>query len=243
MLRPLASLMGLTALLGAVGCASNAVPPVKPPPPRPPTPKSVTLENPGGDADDPELAALQRLAAEPWGYKKDRYNTLIVPLIDWRHWQRVKLWGHPTRAAYRYGDEHYAVIGIWYTPTDGDNDPDTCLKKFLAEATPPAEAYGVRVGETKLIHTDQTIDGEERPVVIKVMDGSLESLFGSNEYVGGLAAFQSWPGTCLLEGLAVVSTKHRDVALKIRERWLKENGVKLLHWEKNIVDAPPTDAR
>src|SRR5262245_31209716 len=249
--RPLASLGGLatraldflalTTLLGVVGCASKNVP--VQPPGKPPTPKSVTVANPGGDAADPELAALQRLASEPWGHRTDRFLTLRVPLVDWRHWQRVKLWGHPTRAAFRYGDEHYAVVSVWYTPVEGDNDPETCLKRFVAEATPVAEAYGVRVSDTKIIHAEQTIYGERRPIVIKSMDGSLDTLVASNDYVGGLAAFQSWPGTCLLEGFAVIATNHRDVALKIRDRWIKERGVTALGWGQNLTEAPPTLAR
>jgi hypothetical protein len=229
------------ALLGAVGCTSNNVP--VQPPGRPPTPKSVTLANPGGDAADPELAALERLANLRWGNRRDRFNTLTVPLIDWPHWQRVRLWGYPTRAAYRYGDEHYAVVGIWYTPVDGDNDPETCLKKFLGEATPVAEAYGVHVTDTKVHNIEQIIDGEQRPVVVKTMDGSLDTLVENNDYVGGLASYQSWPGTCLFQGFAVIATKHRDLALKIRDRWLKEMGVTRLAWLKHITEAPPTLSR
>ena len=51
MSRPLASFLGLTTLVGAVGCASNHVP--AQPPGRPPTPKSVTQANPGGSQDEP----------------------------------------------------------------------------------------------------------------------------------------------------------------------------------------------
>src|SRR5262245_56181587 len=69
----------------------------------PPTPRSVTRANPGGDAADPERAALERLMREPWGYRKDRWSTLRIPLADWKHWRRVKIFGHPTRATFRYG--------------------------------------------------------------------------------------------------------------------------------------------
>ena len=75
--------LALTTLLGVVGCASKNIP--VQPPGKPPTPKSVTVANPGGDAADPELAALQRLAAEPWGRRTDRFNTLNVPQIGRAH--------------------------------------------------------------------------------------------------------------------------------------------------------------
>jgi hypothetical protein len=239
MVRLLAGFLGLTTLLGAAACA-----PTVPTQPlgQPPTPKSVTKENPGGDAADPEFAALFRLANEPWGRRRDRWRTLDVPLTDWQHWQRVRLWGNPTRAAYRFGAEHYAVVAIWYVPIEGDNDPDTCLDKFLAEKTPIAEAYGARIGETRLLRAEQRVDGEPRPISIKVMDGSVEALVDSNEYVGALAAYQSWPETCLLQAFAVVSTRHRDLAVKVRDRWVAE-GAPRLGWDKKLAEAPPTESR
>lgn len=239
MVRPLAAFLGLTTLLGAAACASSV--PVQPPG-KPPTPKSVTRQNPGGDAADPEFAALSRLVKAPWGVRKDRYGTLRVPLVDWKLWQRIKLWGQPTRAAYRFGDEHYAVVVIFYTSIDGDNAPETCLNKFVAEKTPIAEGYGARIGETRLLRTEQRIDGEERPLVIKVMDGGVDSVVDSNEYAGALAAYQSWPGTCLIQGFGVVATRHRDLAVKIRDRWLAEGAPKLT-WEPKLTEAPPTEAR
>lgn len=239
MVRQLAGILGLTTLLGAAGCASTV--PTQPPG-QPPTPRSVTKANPGGDAADPEFAALLRLSSEPWGRRRDRWATLDVPLVDWRHWQRVRLWGQPTRAAYRFGEEHYAVVGIWYVPIEGDNDPDTCLNKFLSEKTPIAEAYGARIGETRLVRVEQRVDGEERPIVIKVMDGSLEAIVESNEYVGALAAYQSWPETCLLQAFAVVATKHRDLAVKVRDRWVAEGAVRL-GWDKKLAEAPLTESR
>jgi len=234
-----AVLLSLVSLTGAAGCATK--PPALPPG-LPPTPASITRANPGGDAADPEEAALARLAAESWGFRRDRFNTLRIPLTDWKHWQRVRLWNHPTRTAFRYGDDHYAVIGVWYTPIEGDNDPDTCIAKFLSENTPVAEAYGARVGKVKVVHTEQDVDGEMRPMTIRVIDGSVESLFESNDYVGALAAYQSWPGTCLLHGFAVVATEHHELAVKIRDRWVAEGAVRLL-WEKRITEAPPTLAR
>jgi len=240
MLRRLAAGLSLMTLVASTGCA--APPKIVQPPGIPPTPKSVTLKNPGGDAADPELAALERLAKMPFGWKQDRFNTLRVPLIDWSHWARVKIFGQPSRAAYQYGDEHFAVIGLFYTPIEGENDPDRCLQKFLEKAGPPAEAYGVRLGETRLVHLDQKIDGERRPMVIKVIDGAVESLIDSNDYAGGVASFQSWPGTCLIEAFAVVATHHRALAMKIRDRWVAD-GAAGLRWEKALTAAPSTEAR
>jgi hypothetical protein len=240
MVRLLAAHLGLMTLVAATGCATQPVN-VKPPG-LPPTPKSVTAHNPGGDAADPELAALQRLDAQPWGMRRDKFETLRVPMTDWTHWRRVTIFGNPSRVAFQYGDDHIAVIGMAYTPIEGENDPDRCLQKFLDAAGPPAAAYGVRIGETRLLHVDQKIDGERRPMVIKVLDGAVESLLDANEYVAAVASYQSWPGTCLIEAFAVVATNHRDLAVKIRDRWVTE-GAPGLRWEKAITEAPPTTAR
>jgi hypothetical protein len=239
MLRPLPIALLLAISLAALGC--GGAPPAQPPG-QPPTPTSITRANPGGDADDPERAALERLLAEPWGNRRDRFNSLHVPLADWKKWRRVRIWNHPTRATYRYGDDHYAVATILYTPIDGPNDPDTCLADFWQKASPLADAYGVRLGESQIFRTTQDVDGETRPLVLKLLDGSLESVFSSDEYVGAVAVYQSWPDTCLVHAFAVKSGAHRDLALKVRERWISEGAPKL-RWLPKITEAPETKAR
>jgi hypothetical protein len=237
MSRPLVALLGLS--LSLVGCSPPA--PTRAPG-LPPTPRTVTKENPGGDAADPEGAALGRLLTEPWGWKRDRFDTLRVPLMDWTKWQRVKIWGHPTRASFRFGDEHYGVIALWYAQSDGPSDPASCLARFVAESIPQAEAYGVHFGEAKDVMREQTVRGERKAIAIKVVEGTLETLVETSRYVGGIAAYSSWPGTCLLQGFAVSATKHRELALRIRERWLEE-GVMRLIWERKLLEAPPTLTR
>jgi hypothetical protein len=240
MTRTLAGLVATAVLVGAVGCSQG--PPAKAPG-LPPTPKSVTTKNPGGDAADPEKAALERLVAEPWGMKYDRYRTIKVSLIDSRHWMRVKLWHHPTRAAFRFGDQHYGIVALWYQPMkDGKDDPDTCLTKFLAENTPEAEALGARVSSAHRVHTEQLVDGEPQPVAIELMEGSIDSMLASNDYVGALAAYQSWPGTCLIQGVAFSARHHRELALKARERWVNE-GIQRLRWDPEVTSAPTFRAR
>jgi hypothetical protein len=236
------SLAAMATLGGIVGCAASA--PVHPPQPAglPPTPATVTVQHPGGDAADPERAALERLAAEPWGSRRDRPNTLRVPLVDARHWQRVKLWGYPTRAAFRFGDEHFGITAIWYLPTPGRDDPDACLDRFIADARPAAEAYGVQAAGIRRVHTTQRSGPVQRPVVIQVIDGSVESLFDSGAYVGALAAYQSWPGTCLIQGFVVVADKHRELAVQVRDRWVTQGAARLT-WSGRVTEAPPLEDR
>lgn len=208
----------------------------------PPTPASITAKNPGGDASDPERAALERLASEPWGYRKDRWDTLHVHVIDWKNWKRVRLFGHPTRATHRYGDKHYAVDTILYTPSDGPSDPASCLAKFSAYANTTAKTYGVQMTQPVLIKMNQVVDEKPVPMLIEVRDGHIEWLTMEDDYVGAIAVYTSWPGTCLVRGFAVVATNHRELATKIRDRWVRE-GAPQLRWGPNVKEAPPTDAK
>jgi hypothetical protein len=231
-------LASLTLAIASISACAPALP--RQAPGKPPTPKTVTRANPGGDADDPELAALERLASESWGTRKDRWNTLHVSLVDRKHWRRVRLWGYPMRASYRYGDDHYAVATIWYEQVEGPTDPESCLAKFLEFAMPVAKKFEVKMGPQKSFAATQTIDGEDkpRPMAMQVMDGSLDTLLKSDDYVGALAAYQSWPGTCLVQGFAVVATEHRELAVKIRDRWVAEGAPRLV-WDKKVTEAPP----
>ncbi len=240
------------ALSGAgLGCSAST------PPPRaaglPPTPKTVTVENPGGDAYDPELAALDRLATEPWSTRRDRDNTLLIPLADARHWQRVRLWGYPTRAAFRFGDDHYGIVAVWYRRTAGKGDPESCLAEFIAEARPIAEGYGARVMGTRVVHTTQRAPAVRRPprgaphpatvarptgpMVVQVVDAEVDGLLDTHTYAGALAAYPSWPGTCLLQGFVVVADKHRDVAVRVRDRWVAEGATRFA-WHPRLTEAP-----
>lgn len=208
----------------------------------PPTPGSVTAKNPGGDAADPERAALERLAGEPWGFRKDRWDTLHVHLVDWKNWKRVRLYGHPTRVTHRYGDKHYAVDTILYTPSDGPSDPASCLAKFSAYATTTAQTYGVQMSQPVLIKMNQIQGDQSIPMLVELRDGHIEWLMMEDDYVGAIAVYTSWPGTCLVRGFAVQATRHRELATKIRDRWVRE-GASQLRWAPHVKETPPTESR
>ncbi len=237
---PRASFVAVALSSAVLGCSASV------PPPRPqwapPTPRSVTIQNPGGDALDPEWAALDRLAREPWGARRDRTDTLLVPLVDARHWQRVRLWGYPTRAAFRFGDEHYGVVAVWYQPTAGKSDPETCLDSFLAEARPAAELYGTRVLATRRVPMVQRAGASLRPMVVQIVDAAVDGIFSVREYAGALASYPSWPGTCLIEGFVVVADNHKELAARVRDRWVAE-GASHLSWHAGMVDPPEFDDR
>jgi len=219
----------------ASACAKPAAP--TQPVGAPPTPKTVTAANPGGDANDPEFAALDRLSKEPWGYSRDFWNTLHVPLVDWKNWQRTRSKVNPTRASFRYGKSNYAVVSVWYTPMEGTNDPEACLAKFLDDASPVADAYGIQVISREGLRMTQSVGADVRPIAVELLSGRLDSLLGRNDYMGAVTAYQSFAGTCLVEGFAVVATHYPTLAKQIRDRWIAEGAAQLL-WEKHVKEAP-----
>jgi hypothetical protein len=211
------------------------------PPGVPPSPKTITVENPGGDSADPEEAALERLSREPWGARRDRTGSLVIPLPDARHWMRVRIWGYPTRTAFRFGDDHFGIMAVWFRPTTEDDSPEACLDRFVAEARPSAESYGVRVVETHLVRTEHRgTRGVHRPMVVQVIDAKVPGFFSGHEYAGAVAAAPSWPGTCLVEGFVVPSDKHGELARKVRDRWVAEGAPRLV-WNGRLTEAPALD--
>jgi hypothetical protein len=243
---PAITVVALALALPACSATSPVAAPASPSAPepaaRPPTPKSITRENPGGDSDDPERAALERLLAEPWGYRPDSWSTLRVPVPDQKTWSNVTIWGHPTRLSLEYGDDRYAVSSLWYTPTDGPNDAESCLDRFLVHAADVAKRSAVKVGPHERVRVPRTVRGEDQTLVVELVEGTGETLILHDEYVAAVTSYPSWPGTCLVHGFAVVSTRHRALAEKIRDRWVHE-GATRLDWRPQIKTAPALNAR
>ncbi len=138
--RPLVAFL---IVLCAIGCAGTPVPSSKAA--RTPTPKSVTRDNPGGDADNPTDAALERLLHEPVGYREDKFETLDVHLADWKNWKRIRFFGYPTRAGFRYGkDPAYAAGVVLYLEAE-DDSPTSCIETVAKKAHAIADVFDVAV--------------------------------------------------------------------------------------------------
>jgi hypothetical protein len=230
-----------SVLFVAPACAATPAAPTQPPSEAPP-PQTVTSVEPVGDPNDPEFVALDRLSKEPWGVQPDAWKTLRVPLTDVKNWKRIKITGNPTRASFRYGKEYFAMATVFYSPMEGANDPEACLAKFLDYASPIADAYGIQVTSRERLRTTQSMGAEVLPISIELLSGRLDSLIGRNDYLGAVAAYQSFPGTCLVQGFAVVATHHPTLAKQIRDRWVAEGAAKLV-WEKHVKEAPATLSR
>ncbi len=212
-------MFGLLGLLP--GCAGSA-PTQKavPAPIAPPTPASVTVQKPGGDASDPHAAALDRLSAAPWGLRNDRDDQVSVPLPDSENWKRVRYFGVEHFVGFRYGDDHHA-LAIAFTqqlPPGTVMKSDTCMRRFEAWGLPQTHPFDVKFSpfETHLGKW-QTQILESRSV-----DGRVNIGFTTSEFSGAWAAYPAYDEGCLILAVAVPWRDRKDLAQKLRDRWVSE---------------------
>jgi len=307
-----------TLAAALVACGPRAV---SPPEARVATPASVTLANPVGDAREPEDAALTRLLEAQASERTDRWQTVGMALADAANWRRIRVFGHPTRVAYRYGDDHLALDALEYRQADGADSPEACLQSFEDRALAVATTFGITFEPIVPSHGQhprgvEAIDwsamsrrrlalagasssaptlapdapsggppgaptsvaasgaapsdgatrtsGEPPPRAPNVMPralfgrsgGSLGfapmpsvrsaadvvTFFRRQRYVGAVAAFQSWPGTCLVRAFAARVGTDEALGQRVVDHWLAELAPRT-RWSTRLRRAPRFEDR
>lgn len=199
-----------TALLLG-GCAGS------PPRPERPTPASVTKEHPGGDAEAPEAAALRRLVEEPLAARTDRRNVVTLSLPDGAVWRRVKPRLVQALTAFRYGDDHHAMVAVFARELDHpDPTAEECLAEFEAWAEPRARLANVELGAP----SDTTVTWKGRPIAVRLREAVLSATFRKAPWTGAYAAYAPYPGTrtCLVLTAAVPQRTSPELAALVRKR-------------------------
>jgi hypothetical protein len=216
---PSAAAAGLF-LLALSGCRSSL--PAEPP--RPPTPPSVTRAEPGGDAPNPELAALERLAQQSWGLRSDRTNLVLVPLADATHWKRVRFWLVPAFTGFRYGDQHHGLAALFVRDAPGP-DPESklspharCLDDFERWALKLTRTFGADVSDP----FDTSATWRNHPVTVRRRDGELSWLLSTKRYASVYASYAAWPGRCATLAFAFPMNEAEAAARLARERFARE---------------------
>ena len=185
-----------------------------------PAPATVTVKEPGGDAVDPHAAALERLENAPWGTRNDRDGQVNVPLPDSENWKRVRYFGVEHFVGFRYGDDHHAMV-IAFTrplPTGTPMKSDTCMRTFEAWGFPQTHPFDVKFSpfETSLGKWQGKI------LETRAVDGRLNLGFTSSEFSGAWAAYPAYADGCLVLAVAVPWRDHKELAQKLRDRWVSE---------------------
>lgn len=203
----------------ALACGASA-PPNTRPPGEPPTPASVTIAEPGGDADDPHWAALQRQLLEPWGQRNDKDNQLFVPLPDAGHWKRIRVWGVEHFVAFRYGKQAHAMTaGLVQEAEPGDEiDSLRCIRRFDKWARPQLRAYDVKLGP--IVQHEVTWKGQT--IMAETVDGHVDWGFSRRRFSAAWAAYPAYPTACLIYAVGVQWGEHEQLAKQVRDRFLQE---------------------
>ncbi|MEQ9324906.1 MAG: hypothetical protein RIF41_37410 [Polyangiaceae bacterium] len=67
--------------------------------------------------------------------------------------------------------------------------------------------------------------------------GEFTTLFNRDRYLGAMVAYDSWPGTCLVQGFAVKVGSDEALAEKVLDRWLTEMAP-ILRWKRDLREQP-----
>ncbi len=190
------------------------------PPGRPPTPTSVTVAEPGGDAANPHRAALERVLAGKWGLRDDKDHQMLVPLPDWKKWKRVRYWGVHHFTGFRYGDEHHVIAIVFVKPVPEGEKPDAkmCMERFVSWARSRIRNFDVKLGPIE--QKDEHWRGE--PMDVEYVDGNVDFGFSHHRFSAAWATYPAYPDACLTYAIAVPWRGQKDVAEKLRDRWVEE---------------------
>ncbi len=228
--------LGCLALTSSwlVACAPPGPPRL--PPGLPPTPETITLKEPGGDADNPEVAALERVIAEPWLPRVDRRDSVLVSLPDGNNWKRVKFKLLPSWTGFRYGDKHHALSSLYLRPSPAEPGQEPTSEQCLIDF----EKWGRGLAsqfEAKITDADTTkIRWQGKDITVRSREGSATVVFyGTRSYAVTYAAYPVW-GSCMVLGYAFPMKESADAARRARDRFTREAFQKFVVKKK---DKPP----
>lgn len=200
-------------LLGCTG-------PARRPPGMPPSPESITMSEPGGDAYEPHLAALERQLEQSWGWRSDKDDQVHFPLPDWENWRRIRLRLVEHLTSFKYGDDKHLLSAAFVVelPAGTEVSSAACMEHFEAKALVKARAYNVSYTSP----VEHVRRWKRRPLIIHATDGELSFLFSRYEFSAAWAAYPAYENGCLVYGVVVQWEGQPDLARQVRDRWVAE---------------------
>ena len=209
-------MVSLPALLAVLACSTVQ----RQPPGAPPTRSSITVEDPGGDAADPEAAALTRQLRLPMGWAEDKDGELRVPMPDPANYKRVRYWAIEHFTGFRYGSDYHVmnVVLVQDLPADETHDSETCLRRAEKWGHPTLRTFEVKLGQAESAETTW----QKQEVHVRSVDGYLDFGGERRRFSAAYAAYAAYPDACLVFGMAVPWGQHEDLAKQVRDRWVKD---------------------
>lgn len=217
--------LGLALAVLVVACGGGAAS-RRQAPGKPPTPLSVSIAEPGGDANDPHEAALRRQLEVPWGARNDKDDLIHAPTPDWPNWKRVRYRGFDHFTGFRYGDDHHviAVVFVQDVPEGTPVKSETCMRRFEHWGRPQIRIFDVKFGPFGVHHGRW----REHRIEVRSVDGEFASGFTKTQFSAAWTAYPAYPNACLVYAMAVPWRDHEALARKVRDRWVAE-GFQYMH--------------
>ena len=189
------------------------------PPGQAPTPQTVTKDDPGGNAHDPHKAALERQLTAKWGYRTDKDRQARFPLPDHTKWTRVRFMFVNHFTGFQYGDEHHTVSAAFVVPLEPGDEATSarCLQRFEENAFPKVRKLGGHV--TDLETSEQ--GWKKQSLIVHEASGTIDVLFKHHDVALAWTAYPAYPGSCLAYAVAVPWDEHRELAEKVRDKWVE----------------------
>jgi hypothetical protein len=190
------------------------------PPGAPPSLSSISRDTPGGDAYDPERAALLRQLEMPWGERRDRDNQLAVPLPDHRNYKRVRYWAIDHFVGFNYGEDHHVlnVVLVQDVAEGVELDSQNCLRRAEKWAQPQLKSFEVKMGLRQTVRSQW----QEHAIWVRTVDGYVDFGLKRRRFSAAYTAYPAYPDACLVFGMAVPWGEHPDLAKQVRDRWVAE---------------------
>jgi hypothetical protein len=219
---------GLLALV-LNACASSAFPPRAPG--LPPSPQSITRKEPGGDAFNPQSAALRRLRESHFSLRSDRDHSVLIPLLDGFTWKRVKFWVIRPFTGFRYGDEHRAVAGLFVRPAPSPNPTSKdCLKDFEKWAFQYVRGLEAHVTPPR----SRKVLWRRESILVRSRELSVAWGMSLRSFAATYAAYVPWPNTCVILGYAFPMNEDPEGALLTRDQFAQQAFIRFIPLKRVI---------
>jgi hypothetical protein len=223
-------LAGLAGALACAGCstAAAATPQRAVAPAPPPKDDGSTAQGAKGGGSV-HSAALEQLKVAPIASRRDKQNSVAVPLPDAPHWTRVRFLTVPSLVGFRYGKDHHAIVAAFVTHVEDNGAPGACNKSFESWAQPWVDAFDV-----ELAHDPPTAfswspppASSKAPKTIAIVDvdplmAKTATVLARDTYAAAWAAYPAWTKACLVVGVAVPAHEDLPRARAVRDRFVAE---------------------
>jgi hypothetical protein len=137
----------------------------------------------------------------------------------------VRYWVFDHFVGFKYGKDYHVLnaVVIQDVPDGAPVDPQTCMQRLEKWSFPQFKNFEVKIEETEYTESRW----RDHDIQVKVLDGYVDFGLERRRFSAAYAAYDAYPDACLGFGVAVPWRDQKELAQKVRDRWVRE-GVPLL---------------